>query len=107
MRLKTLHESMQWAPLHIRKKVTAWADALQEYLKEEGFPTQRPYEDEVVVAGSYGAVPHTRMRIGEDGSVEAWHAGDPRTTKPFNVDIHDPDSFPKIKEFVGRYNYEA
>jgi hypothetical protein len=105
-----------WDPMSERRRISAWAHAVEEYLKEKGFPTQRPYPDEVVIAPSDPSLPnvenfmhypHTRIAFDSDGSVTVWHAGPPGTTKPFKLSIYDPNSFQKIEEFVGRYDYEA
>jgi len=105
MKISELYEStLLWSTPNNRRKVNAWAKAISEYLKEEGFPAHRPCIDEIVVAKEYGTHPHTRIVVNTDGQISVWHVGP--TTKPFEVSIYDPDSFEIIKEFVSRYKYD-
>lgn len=88
------------------QRVWAWANAIQQFIEDHGFETIRQFADEIVVGKTVEKgepYPNTRIWVGEGGKMTIWHSGPPGTTKPQEVDIHDPTSFDTILDFVKKY----
>jgi hypothetical protein len=106
MRLKALHEGLA-DEVEKTFGIFAIVDAIESYLREN-LPDElvhRAYQDMIKIGR--GSEASTVITVNENGMVSMAHSHGTGTVSLERVNVHDPDSFPKIHEFVNRFNYEA